>query len=315
MTDIGKQLHECINPVWIKEQRMFVNCGKCEYCHKIWVNDWATRLQMQKEMSYLTLCMTLTYNNENLSVKNGVPTLSKDDVQKFFKRVRKQTNKLYPDVSYQYYISGEYGSTYLRPHYHLILFVNGDNLNVSKYDIQTICLDKWQKGYIKFEENDNISVRYLAKYIGKTTGISEYAENHDIPLPFVLMSRRPAIAAKYLEMDFGKNFEYHFKSLEHSKICLPNLGQNIIPRYIRKKVYEHFPKEYKRQFYQKLNYEKQAHYEQKIRNRSKNIQCDKYHIQYYYRGIPNLERFRQQNERKQQAEQSAMINYLNNIQK
>ena len=218
--DLGKQLHECINPIYLRDLGIHVNCGKCEYCRKIWLNDWATRLQMQKQISYLTICMTLTYNDDNLPYINGVPALSKDDIQKFFKRVRKETSKLYPNVSYQYFISGEYGSSYLRPHYHLILFVNGNRPNVTKYDIQTICLHKWQKGYIKFEDNDNISIKYLAKYIGKTTGISEYAQNNNLPLPFVLMSRRPAIGAKYLEIDFGKYFEYHFKSLDIFCYCL-----------------------------------------------------------------------------------------------
>ncbi len=311
MIDIGKQLHQCINPIYLKSERLFVNCGKCEYCRKLWLSDWATRLTMQRELSYLTICMTLTYNDENLPLKNGIPSLSKSDVQKFFKRLRKETTKLYPNVSYQYFISGEYGSSYLRPHYHLILYINGDNLTLTKYDIQTICLDKWKKGYINFQDTDAISIKYLAKYIGKTTGISDYAESNDLPLPFVLMSRRPAIGAKYLEINGGKNFEYHFKSLEHSNICLPSCGKFIIPRYIRKQVYQNYPKNVKHKFYQKLNDLKQEKYENKIRQRAKHFQSDCNNFSSNYSIYPDLENLRQQNRREQQAEHIAMINYLN----
>ena len=291
---------------------MEVNCGKCEYCRKLWINDWATRLQMQKQMSYLTLCMTLTYNQENLPIsENGCPTLSKDDIQKFFKRVRKTISKDYKDVSIQYFISGEYGSSYLRPHYHLILYINTNNKSYTKYDFQTICLDKWKKGYIDFKPTSNLSVRYLAKYMGKTTGVSEYAESNNLPLPFILMSRRPAIGAKYLEI--GNNFEQHFKSLEDCKIHLPGLGSYLIPRYIRRKVTEHLPKEYKKQYYQKLIDKQIEEYENKIlENCRTSDRSDYYTVQLNRQILCEQQRDRKQREQQQAilSKQIEDINYL-----
>lgn len=307
---LENQLHSCVNPIWLKKERMFVGCGKCEFCRKKWIGDWATRLMMQKQMSYLTICMTLTYNDDNLPYINNIPSLSKEDIQKFFKRVRKETNKLYPDVKYQYFITGEYGSSFLRPHYHLILFVNTDNNKITKYDIQTICLDKWKKGYIQFMESNGISIKYLAKYIGKTTGISDYAIENGVPLPFLLVSRNPAIASGYLTKNFGENFEYHFKSLEHCKIALSGLGDKIIPRYIRKKVYEHYPTMIKKNYYQQLNDQKQENYENKIRESTRRLRVYQDPVLFNNRFNPDVERYRTEERNRERARHEEMNNFL-----
>lgn len=301
-------VNQCQNPIWLKTERIFVGCGKCEFCRKVWKNEWAKRLEIQKNISYLTLAMTLTYEDEHLPYKNGVPTLSKDDVQKFFKRVRKETSKLYPDVSYQYFISGEYGHRNFRPHFHLILFVNTNNHTYTKYDFQTIALNKWRKGYIYYDEVKRISVKYLAKYIGKSTGISDYADRHGIPKPFVLMSRRPAIANKYLEL--GNNFEYHFKTLEHCKIAMPGMGQQILPRYLRKIIYQHYPKHLKQDYYFKLQQLKKQQNENKIRESARHLRLDRYSIQYDNRLNPNLDHYRQIERCQQKSREIENENYI-----
>ncbi len=301
------QLNQCVNPIWLKKERIFVNCGKCEFCRKLWRNDWAKRIEIQKQLSYLTLSITLTYNDENLPLYNGVPSLDKEDIQKFFKRLRKESTKLFPDVSYQYFIAGEYGSSYLRPHYHLILFVNTNNHNYTKYDFQTICLNKWNKGYVYFGEVNYVSIKYLAKYIGKTTGISEHADKHGIPHPFVLMSRRPAIASKYLEKD--NNFEYHFKSLTNCHILMPGMGRQLIPRYFRKIVYQHYPKAFKEQYYFDLKTFNNEKHENKIRESARRLRIDNDLVRFNNRFNPDLDKYREEEQRKIKSEQIEMINY------
>lgn len=304
------ELIECLNPIYVRKQHKSFPCGKCAYCRSVWLNDWATRLQMQKELSQYTICCTLTYNSENLPhSENGVPTLSKDDIQKFFKRVRKELSKSYADCSIQYFISGEYGSSFLRPHYHLILFVNTENIGYTQYDFQTVLLNKWRKGFIQFMPNNNLSLGYLAKYIGKTTGISEYAETNNIPLPFVLMSRNPAIGSKYLEK--GNNFEYHFSSLENSHILLPGMGNKIIPKYIRRVVYQHYPKVCKEKYYNELRIKKLEENEIKLEKRRKYYSDCNTGSDVYCRTREKLEKQREYNDTiKQQARVNEDLNYL-----
>lgn len=65
---------------------------------------------------------TLTYCDYNLpiSLDSGLATLSKDDFQRFMKRLRKNLSKDFG--SFKFMASGEYGDQFGRPHYHLTLF-------------------------------------------------------------------------------------------------------------------------------------------------------------------------------------------------
>ena len=79
-------------------------------------------------LTYSSRCAT-TYTYECLPTKSAfnstnkfqdIPMiLRKDHVQKFFKRLRKNTG-----IKLQYAYCGEYGSTYSRPHYHYIIWSN-----------------------------------------------------------------------------------------------------------------------------------------------------------------------------------------------
>ena len=78
--------------------------------------------------------LTLTYNDDNLPSDVG---LHKDDLQRFFKRLRKalDTKKI------RYFACGEYGDTTSRPHYHAIVFGLGLNEIDKKY-----VTDAWPLG-------------------------------------------------------------------------------------------------------------------------------------------------------------------------
>lgn len=302
------QFHECLNPIYLKDLRINVPCGKCEYCRQVWISDWGKRLAIQKDLSKFTIIATLTYTSENLPKKNGVPMLSKDDIQKFFKRVRKYLSCYYKDVSIQYFIAGEYGSSYFRPHYHLILFVNTDNNTYTQYDFQTIMLDKWRKGYIKFSKANNLSIMYMSKYMGKTTGISEYAESNEIPLPFILMSRRPAIASAYL--DYNNAFEWHLKNLENDKIIMVGLGKMRLPRYLRRKIWANYPKHLKHLYYQQKFDKKQNDYENKLEKRAVRLGLGYLGGSINYQFMPDVEQIRRQQQLTTKGKQINDIEYL-----
>ena len=114
-------------------------CGKCAACLCNKREDWSTRLCHEASVYGEDVCfVTLTYNDQHLphtddqpylvdGVKNprkcfdwstGTPTLCLRDVQLFLKRLRKalEPRKI------RYYLVGEYGSKFSRPHYHLMIF-------------------------------------------------------------------------------------------------------------------------------------------------------------------------------------------------
>ena len=88
-------------------------CGKCPPCMRRRVSGWSFRLVKHGEQSNSALFVTLTYEDEKIPIsKNGLQTLDKTDLQKFFKRLRKLTHE-----KISYYAVGEYGDKTQRPRY------------------------------------------------------------------------------------------------------------------------------------------------------------------------------------------------------
>lgn len=113
-----------------------VPCGTCYHCRMTKVNEWTTRMRLQSATYKYTYFVTLTISPdapaEVLQAHNSVRTtinankrmsmtptcLDKPTVQKFLKRLRR-----YNDLpSLTYFLVGEYGHKYGRPHYHAIFW-------------------------------------------------------------------------------------------------------------------------------------------------------------------------------------------------
>lgn len=121
-----------------------VDCGQCYHCRESKINSWVTRMYAHCEDFPYVYFVTLTYrpfyslgdvsrlvfqklsgalyhyDNCNKEHRFGWNPclLCKRHYQLFLKRLRKNTN----NNSLTYVVCGEYGHTYGRPHYHLILF-------------------------------------------------------------------------------------------------------------------------------------------------------------------------------------------------
>jgi len=112
----------CDSPVWIKSkgQDIPVPCNRCPPCKHRRINEWVFRIMWEERYnSIASHFVTLTYGTEHVPLTpNGFMSLRKTDLQKFFKRLRKNTGLR--DV--KYYACGEYGSKTNRPHYHAIIF-------------------------------------------------------------------------------------------------------------------------------------------------------------------------------------------------
>ena len=102
-------------------------CGQCVGCRLERSRQWAMRCMHEASLYSRNCFITLTYNNEHLPSDNS---LQYPDFQKFMKRLRKRFNGVdrsaNPDSNDQFpirfYMCGEYGETFGRPHYHACLF-------------------------------------------------------------------------------------------------------------------------------------------------------------------------------------------------
>ena len=94
---------------------------------------------------------------------NLIPFLNYVDVQNYIKRLRKHLfQSLGSYETLHFYAVGEYGPVHFRPHYHLLLFTNSDEIaQVLRY-----CHDKsWKLGRSDFQRSAGGACSYVASYV------------------------------------------------------------------------------------------------------------------------------------------------------
>lgn len=227
----------CVSPVTLikttdegGKYKVTVPCGKCIECLKSRRNEWSFRLNQELSCAKSAHFVTLTYNEETCPRNDlGWPTLSKKDVQKFLKRLRKHTKT-------RYYIVGEYGSETFRAHYHGIFFnlpefirmvVDGEKKVVTTADL---LLRTWGNGHIMVGDVNPKSINYVTKYVFKKK--DEEYDNKELEKPFSLISLRPAIGANYLQ----SSGSYHIGTRRFYGI-LPGGTKVNLPRYYKTKLF------------------------------------------------------------------------------
>lgn len=186
-------------------------------------SGWSFRLVKEGERSNSALFVTLTYDTAFVPItNNGYMTLDKKDLQKFFKRLRKLT-----DEKLKYYAVGEYGSTKMRPHYHIILY------NANKEHItRAWALNNYAIGTNYIGDVSAASIGYTLKYMCKQSKIPLH-RNDDRQKEFSVMSK--GLGANYLTKNMIK---WHKDDLEN-RMYVPMLdGKKIaMPRYYKDKMY------------------------------------------------------------------------------
>lgn len=100
---------------------------------------------------------------EQYGLDNLIPFLNYVDVQNYIKRLRKHLfKKLGSYETLHFYVVGEYGPVHFRPHFHLVLCTNSDEVaKVLRY-----CHDKsWNLGRSDFQRAAGGAASYVASYV------------------------------------------------------------------------------------------------------------------------------------------------------
>lgn len=185
-------------------RRVVVPCGQCRGCRLDRSAQWAVRCIHEASLHEHNQFVTLTY-------AENPQTLVPRDLQLFLKRLR----RVQP---FRFLGCGEYGETYSRPHYHLLLFgfpcmdrypwrksAAGFQLYRSPGLEQV-----WSLGSVEVGEVSLESAAYCARYaMKKQTGkdAGRVREIVDVTTgeiitrahEFLRMSLKPGIAAKWYE--------------------------------------------------------------------------------------------------------------------
>lgn len=205
-----------------------IPCGQCIGCRLKRSRDWATRCMLESKYHENSSFLTLTYSDDNLpfndyidvdGVINHKSTLVKDDLQRFWKRLRKNLDsKGLPKI--RYFGCGEYGSQTARPHYHAIVFgldvldkkefrKSGSGFMVYTSEwLNSI----WKNGLVFVGSVTFESCQYVAKYVVKklTGDNADVYERYNFEPEFNVFSNRPGIGRDYFDshaFDIYKNDE------------------------------------------------------------------------------------------------------------
>lgn len=119
------------------------------------VRSFITKTQAVDKTDYLV--------SEQYGRNNLIPFLNYVDVQNYIKRLRKHLfQQLGSYETLHFYAVGEYGPVHFRPHYHLLLFTNSDEVA----EILRYCHDKsWKLGRSDFQRSAGGASSYVASYV------------------------------------------------------------------------------------------------------------------------------------------------------
>lgn len=160
--------------------------------------DWAVRIHCENTLTKASSFLTLTYSPKHLP-RNG--SLNKRHHQLFLKRLRKTLNH-----PVRYFLCGEYGERFQRPHYHVILFgedFRSDRVLHSKPAQHPLYSSKildqtWGLGKCLIGDVTLASAAYVARYaMKKVYGDKSHAHYGKRQPEYIAMSRRPGIGSAW----------------------------------------------------------------------------------------------------------------------
>jgi len=196
------------------DQPVTVPCGQCIGCRLERSRQWAVRCNHEASLHARNIFVTLTYDDAHLPEDRS---LRYPDFQAFNKRLLTHVERHQGYRGVRFYMCGEYGEQFGRPHYHVCYF-NLDMPDKKLWKIErgnplytsAVLTDIWGQGHTSIGAVTFQSAAYVARYImKKVTGDAaadhyewidpETGEIHDRRPEFTNMSRRPGIAKGWFD--------------------------------------------------------------------------------------------------------------------
>lgn len=216
-------------------------CGQCIQCRLDYSLEWARRIVCEKETSFNSFFITLTYADQYLPIgKNGLPTCVLDHMSDFMKDLRRYCEYHYNHHGIRFYGAQEYGDESARPHAHLCIFNLPDELvkdfvqykvsfNGDIYQNSPILSKIWGKGHVVIADLCYKSAAYVARYVTKKLkGIAKDTyEKLGIEPECARMSNRPGIGRAYFDLNKEDIYKY-------DEMYLPSIGAVSPSKYFDK---------------------------------------------------------------------------------
>jgi len=222
-------------------------CGQCVGCRLERSRQWAIRCMHETAMHDASSFVTLTYDDNHLPTDNS---LSYRDFQLFMKRLRAKVG------SVRFYMCGEYGEQFSRPHFHACIFGFGFPDRVAFSRSSSGCMvyrsplleSLWSFGYSSLGDVTFESAAYVARYVMKKVTGRLAASHYEYVSPITgeIISRTPEFCRMSLKPGIGANWFKKFTTdvTTTDSVVLRGGMQSKPPRYYDKLLANLNPEEH-----------------------------------------------------------------------
>lgn len=185
-------------------------CGQCHGCRLERSRQWAVRIMHEASLWDASSFVTLTYDDEHLPVQGQL-------VYKHFQLFMRRLRKARADRKVRFFMCGEYGEKFQRPHFHACLFnvefpdrelfsTAGGNRLYTSAELSRL----WTDGFASVGELSFDSAAYVARYCMKKVN-GKLADDHyrrtdlitgemvEMEPEFSHMSLKPGIAGEWFD--------------------------------------------------------------------------------------------------------------------
>lgn len=220
---------------------LFLPCGQCIGCRLERSRQWAMRCVHEASLYDENCFVTLTYDDANFR------SLSLDyrDFQLFMKRLR----KYFSGRVIRFYMCGEYGADFQRPHFHACLFnldfadkVYFKKAGESKLYTSGVLSQLWPFGFSLIGSVTFESAAYVARYcVAKKTGpgssdhyrvvSTETGQIEDRCPEFNRMSLRPGIGFPWLRKYFSDVFPRGEVVIRGRRVKPPKYYERVFQKF------------------------------------------------------------------------------------
>lgn len=224
---------------WAGQQgdKLELPCGHCVGCKQDRARSWSIRIMHEAQLYDSNLFLTLDYAPEHLPRSLS---LEYRDFQGFLKRLRKEVKGVSVAPSgerpVRFFVAGEYGEKFQRPHWHAILFNVwfADQVEYFNGTFRSEQAERlWVKGNVVIGKVTPQSAAYVAGYtLNKRYGRDADDYYEDVVnvatgevsrrrAEFCVMSRRPGIGAWWYDRFGGDLFPADHAVVEGKEFKVP----------------------------------------------------------------------------------------------
>jgi hypothetical protein len=253
------------------DRQISLPCGQCIGCRLERSRQWAMRCMHEAQLHENNCFITLTYDDKHYP-ENG--SLIKNDFQKFIKKLRQHIWRKH-SAKLRYYMAGEYGTNFGRPHFHACIF--GYDFHDKKllqrtssgsviYRSQEL-EELWTSGYSSIGDVTFESAAYVARYImQKQTG--KVDPNHytycdlqtgeliKLEPEYNTMSLKPGIGTGWYKKYKNDVYPHDFVEMRGKKLKPPKYYDQL---YAKENPYEYDQILYTREKQAKLRPEEHSY--------------------------------------------------------